>query len=345
MKIDTVLLQTEATVSDAALKKMAGEGKHNTYHGVRDYSCYLYRIDGDPRQPLIKYTVENKKLTVLVPSLPRLVTGSCMNPLNEGQRDQVYQALTQCLGSVGIEAGNPAHWQINRLDVYHDFQVGEHNIKDYLDALSKVSLPRYETHHYSGTVEYRSGSKRHYSYNKHKKCVDEDNSSVEIEQSKGVLRYEVQYSGAELKSNRRTRTRRFEEVLSDEVTGNLIEKYFRTIPAANLTIATASDIQHVLANEYGSSTAIRLMGFIYAYARRQLDGLSAETVYRSLRQIQQAGVAPVIGTRQLEPLVLPFGTQQPNESELHDDAVIGLSSTPVASENDLERYFSDNEVI
>jgi hypothetical protein len=307
MKIDTVRLETKVVLSKDILSRMASEGRYNTYHNKRDYNCYMYWINGDSRLPLIKYTAENQKLTIVVPSLPRLVTGSCMVPLSNGHREQVMAALKQCLGELRIEAADPSEWIVRGLDTYHDFHVGEQYVMDYLLAISRVYIPRYKLQNDNGeTVKFSCGSKEHYFYNKHQRCIDKNDTAEDIERSRGVLRYEVGYNATELSRDAHIPSLKFGDICTDEITEHLIEKYFSTVPMTNLYVSAAREMQEILTAVHGASKAIRLMGFVSAYERQALDGLDQRTIYRNLELIKQAGLAPVIGTRRLPPLRLPF---------------------------------------
>lgn len=308
MKIDTLELETKVALNEETLSILKSVN-HHTYHhnGNKEYLCYRYTLEGYPCKVTIKYTVQNQKLKVYVPSLPKLVTGSSVIPLNDRYRDHVFSAIEGCLGSIGIEAEPIPEWLVRRMDTYHDFQVGDH-VTDYIMALSKVRIAKYKTTQVSEeSVYFSCDSKHQYFYDKQKKLIDEGGVSQEdIERSRGILRYEVRHKTDDFYRDRSIESHKFGDLCTDEVTGALIVKYFSTLPIANLSVSSANEAQRKLAELYGAGAAIRLMGFIDAYGRNALDGVSRRTQIRFLNELKTAGVSPILGMVDLPPLTLPF---------------------------------------
>ena len=234
-----------------------------------------------------------------------------MIPLDDSNREQVFTVIADCLRSIGIEAAPISEWIVRRMDTYHDFQVGD-RVTDYISALSKIRISRYKTQPVLGeSVDFSCDSKRHYFYDKQiKLCNERDVTQEDIEQSQGILRYEVRHKAVDMYRERLIKTREFGELCTDEITGSLISKYFNMLPIANLSISTANEVQKILMDIHGTSAAIRLMGFIDAYGRGALDGIDPRTQIRYLKELRLAGVSPIIGTVDLPPLSLPFATYQ-----------------------------------
>jgi hypothetical protein len=321
MKIDTVRLETTAIVSTDTLHKMKEQGKCNTYRTIRkDYNCYEYRVGNDRRLPLIKYTVENQKLSILVPSLPRLVTDSSMIPLNHSHLEQVFSALTGCLDELKIEAAHPSKWVTKQLDCYHDFQVGEANVPDYISALGKNHIARSKRISYDNeSVTWKNSSSSHGFYNKHQACIDKGDTPEDIELSKGILRYEAGYKATELNRDARIPSLKFEDICKEGIVSYLLEKHFNMIPMTNLHVTTEGRMFEILTAKYGSSNALRLIGLVRALERGDLIDLSDRTIQRNLEMIRSAGLAPIIGMRRLEPLFLPSQRQNIIELKGHLD--------------------------
>lgn len=326
MKIDTIELETKATLSPETLSILSSTD-HNTYHkGTGEYLCYKYILEGYPCKVTIQYTVQNKKLRVNIPSLTKLVTGSSVIPLSDSDRDHVYSVIAHCLASIGIEAEPISEWSVRRMDTYHDFQVGDW-VTEYISALSKVHIAKYKTIAVMGeSIQFKCGSKEHLVYDKHKKLLNERGVTQEdIERSRGILRYEVRHKATDLSRVKGIESRKFGDLCTDEMTGSLIAKYFNKLPIANLRISTANEVHKKLEDLYGAGPAIRLMGFINAYGRKDLDNISRRTLIRYLNELRVAGVSPILGTMDLPPLTLPFanietvatviGSRQEGDSE------------------------------
>ncbi|MFF2909769.1 hypothetical protein [Paenibacillus sp. NPDC057934] len=315
MKIDTLNLETRAPLSRETLRLLRATDHHTYYkeNGSR-YVCYSYTLQGYPCRVMIFYTEQNQRLRINIPSLPKLITGSSLIPLDDSSRDEVFSAISDCLGSIGIHEVDPiSEWNVRRMDTYHDFQLGD-KVSSYLAALSNTQIARYTTISVLGeSVNFKCDSKEHYCYNKQKKLLTERGYTQEdVERSAGIMRYEVRHKAGDLNRDNRVPSLKFGEICTDEVTGALVEKYFNTLPIANLSVSTATEIQKKLAEFYGTSTVFRLMGFIDAYRRNAIDEINPRTKIRYMDQLRAVGVSPIIGIEDLPPLILPFASSPPS---------------------------------
>ncbi|AIQ37207.1 hypothetical protein R50345_22750 [Paenibacillus sp. FSL R5-0345] len=318
MKIDTLELETMVALSSETLSILKSTDHHTYHHNDnKDYLCYRYTLEGFPCKVTVKYTVQNQKLKVCIPSLPKLVTGSSVMPLNDSNRYSVYSTIEGCLGSIGIEADPIPEWTVRRMDTYHDFQVGD-QVTAYIVALSKVRIAKYKTKPVAEeSVYFSCDSKQHYFYDKQNKLFDECGVTQEdIERSKGILRYEVRHKTDDFYRDKSIDSHKFGDLSTDKVTGALIAKYFNMLPTANLRVSSANEAQRKLADLYGAGAAIRLMGFIDAYGRNALDGISRRTQIRYLNELKTAGVSPILGMVDLPPLTLPFSANEATISDL-----------------------------
>ncbi|RIU93426.1 phage/plasmid replication domain-containing protein [Oceanobacillus picturae] len=308
--IDSIRIKTKGVVSTNTRNKMAEQQKVTTHRNPDEsvYNTYKYRLGGpgDNRMPLLLYTQESGKIELSIPSLPYFIQGSCLTPIREADVPLFYQKISERLAEELDYAVEETidNWIVPKMDIYHDFHVGN-DVRNYLRALKEVSVPTYKTWNINNeTVYWRNGSRDIKFYDKHVECIEARKTAMEIEQSEGVLRFEVQLKTSDIQSGVKDGAVTLGTLMSEEVTNNLLNKYLSKIDMNNLLITTEEEMRTTLAERYDSKRAHDIVSFIKAKQSGYGEVISRSTEHRYMTDLRRVGLAPVIAEKQLPPLAI-----------------------------------------
>lgn len=306
--IDTIRIKTTGAISTSVCNRMAEQQKVTTYRNPDNtiYNTYKYRLGGarDNRMPLLLYTKESGKIELSIPSLPYFINGSCLEPIQQTEVPFVYKKLTDNLEEeLDLKVEETVDkWLVPSMDIYHDFHVGN-DVSNYLIALRGVSVPTYKTWNINNeTIYWRNGSRDIKFYDKHVECIEERKTAIEIEQSKGVLRFEAQLKAKDIQPDIDGGAVTLGNLLLEQVTNTLLNKYLSKIDMNNLLITTEEEMRLTLTDKYGVKKAHDIVSFIKAKQNGYDQFVSRSTEHRYLTELKRVGLAPVIGQKQLNPL-------------------------------------------
>jgi hypothetical protein len=191
------------------------------------------------------------------------------------------------------------------MDVCWNFHVGE-LVADYIQAFSNIYLPRYTTRTYGGgeTVEWSNKSKRMGFYDKEKEVRKRKRDEQVIEMAKGILRFEVNLKGYDLKQI--SPKKWAGELLTERVAKHFLRSNINKLGLDKpFTISNQLEVARKLCEVYGNNKAQQLLGFILL---RQLLGevgmkqLSKSTYDRRIKSLSKLGLAPIFSTKELPSL-------------------------------------------
>lgn len=306
--LDTIRIKTRGVIGTRARKKMQEQQKVTTHRNPDNsiYNTYRYRLGGagDNRMPLLLYTQESGKMELSIPSLPYFFQGSCLTPIQQADVPFIYEMLTNKLEEeLGLTVEETLEsWMVPKMDIYYDFHVGN-EVRNYLRALKEVSIPTYKTWNINNeTVYWRNGSRDIKLYDKHVECIEDRKTAMEIEQSNGVLRFEVQLKANDIQTDLNEEVVTFGKMMSQQVIDSFLNKYLTKINMNNLQITTEEEMRTTLADSYGYKRAHDIVSFIKAKQDGYDDAISRTTEHRYLKDLKRIGLAPVIGQKQLAPL-------------------------------------------
>lgn len=307
--VDTIEARINQNLNDQSIKIMTNQKTHTIHRnaGGTIYNSYTYRLGGgnDDRLPLIKYTHENGNLRLLIPSLPYFMFGSSLIKIGGESVPIIFEKITKMMKEeldveLEVDIGD---WKVTRLDLYHDFQVGK-DVRYYLDSLCNINVPTYVSGNIGRqTVFWRNDSREIKFYDKHTECVSKNKTEIEIEQSRGILRFEVGTKTGDFYELLDESAVILKNVLSKQITGKMLSKFLNRIDMNNLLVTTEGDMRTILTEKYKSAVeAHNIVSFIKANQEGYDSGLSRTTKHRYHKKLKDAGLAPIIGERKLRPL-------------------------------------------
>jgi len=302
--IDTLVLTTHGHIPENNLRKMSAP---TTYHHDHDddlkYTFYRYK-PVNTYDPHIGYTLETRKLTITIPSVPRFLYNTGLIMMDDEMVPLFYTKLRRYLvNELGVESLPPtSEWEVGKLDIYEDFNLGD-DVPYYIEALRQVRLPKYKEGNYRNeTVYWRSGSKEIKFYDKHLAAIDKGEPREVIEQCRGIMRFETGINRQEI--SRFAGSTVLGDIFKESVMLPLMQQHLNRLNVMGLQITTKSEICRRLYARYGSAKAMKLAQFIELQQMGFETDLSYITIYRYRQDITNAGIAPVIATRELPPLII-----------------------------------------
>lgn len=258
-------------------------------------------------------------------SVPKMLYGTNTVTVTDGDVTRVLNGITDFASGVAGVDFDAMTANVGRVDISHNFQVGEAETYAYLSALRGASMPRMVRRVIDdGTVDFTNGSQKVCVYAKHAetahlakqgKATDED-----VRRAVGVLRVEHRYlnSGAckRLAERLELPDRRADTLLRSFVTETVMDDTMKDL-GLDKAIESGDSRLALLRERYGFGTAYqRLAGFLALCDEHGADNLvrlgvvSERTFYRQRREAEAAGawlVSPV--KRTLPPLRLVRNTQ------------------------------------
>lgn len=287
---------------------MKENGKHNTWHhsNQRDYDCMQYLIGNDRQMPLVKHTEQNQKIRIEIPCVPYFLFGKSLERVEDCHADAFANSLVQRLtDELGVELFRPpTEWMVTGMDIKHDFALGE-LLPDYLRTLSRVQIKRYKTIPIvNEEVAWRNKSGREIKfYDKHRQCIDKKKSLEDLEMSKGIGRFEVAISPSDVRRDYGLQVVTLADVFKSSVTEHFVNKFLGLLDMDSLMISTERDILEALKAHYTPTMARKLVEYLRAIESGAHQDYPSRTSARYNAQLKNAGVAPVLATKKLPPLI------------------------------------------
>ncbi|WNF37183.1 phage/plasmid replication protein [Bacillaceae bacterium IKA-2] len=311
--IDTIEIRTNGPLQKRTLEKMAAQKTSVTFNNPSHshYTTYQFRFGGgkDDRMPLLKYTKENQNIKLIIPSLPYFILGSSLRKIEQSNVTLVYEKIAGILSDeLGVKIINRIdEWNVTKADLYFDFQV-ENDVGYYIKALSTVPIQGYKTGNIAKeTVYWQNNSRDIKFYDKHSECVAKQKNKVDIELSKGILRFEVSVTPKEFTATIDCEEPKLNHFLSEKRTNELLTKYLSRVNMDNLYITTEGEMRSILTEKYGAGMAHNIVSYIKAM-HDGYKSVSRATMYRYNVLLKAEGLAPILGEKQLKPLSI-FGNQ------------------------------------
>jgi hypothetical protein len=303
MLIDTIILTTRGIIDEDHLRLM--KQRHYVYDGI-DSMIYTYpntrRMQSN--QVYVLYVKGNHHLRIHIPSISRFYFGTSAIMMEERLAPWFFNKLhNHLVKELGVtELPHPSEWKVTKMDIYYDFDVGS-NAPSYIEALRQKPIGGYKRIMYENeSIYWKCKSRELKVYNRHANSIDKKWDGRDIRLCEGILRFEVTVKKAELIKKFGGNT--FGEVIHEDVIYELLQHHFGRLKVSNLAISTAGVVLQQLCERYSEDKALKLFGYIVALSQQRTVKLSAKTISRYYKDIQAAGVAPVIGTTTLPPLVI-----------------------------------------
>jgi hypothetical protein len=207
-------------------------------------------------------------------SLPKLIYGNNVQMLTEADIPRALDKITVCASDVvGVEF---EAWTANvgRLDVPHNWRVGETETHYYLTALRNNAVyPRLTTKRIikDTTVDWSNSSEKVIAYSKHVETADLAKqgraTDADVRESVGILRVEHRFLNSSAcrrlaKDWMKLPDRRAEHLLSASVAETVMQETIDKLGLSNPVESSDSRIE-LLREYYGlGSTFFRLRGFV-----------------------------------------------------------------------------------
>lgn len=190
-----------------------------------ELKTYL-QFKGD-KLPFIYYSTASSIL-IIEASIPKLLYGENISIVKQNDIGNFFAIVEQELSEMFGVKINPTEWNVLRIDVCWNFQVGR-QITDYIKKLSQQQLPKMTTSviNQVETVMFHNKSRKIIFYDKEKESRAKRNMPDVVERAKGVLRLEIRPSRYDMKKYSSTR----------KAVDLLTKDFFRfvTEPILNLT--------------------------------------------------------------------------------------------------------------
>lgn len=238
-----------------------------------------------------------------ISSLPNLVHGSNVQPVNEADIEQAWELVSDYTSAVSDRDFDARTAQVCRMDVCHNFYVGETNIVPYVSSVDSVSIPRMNRHPYNDTTAQFESKSRHeklMAYGKYRQMRKERIGTPDDQKKAlGVLRLEHRFDGDAVKrlAKKHRLMRRADSLIVASVAHSVLE---RDMEVLNLNKAKAGydDRIDALVKAYDNGRIVqRLAGFLYLLDRYgenfyQIPELncSRSTYHDNARLCRNAGV-------------------------------------------------------
>lgn len=304
--IDTLHIKTQGVIPPKQLQVLAMNGRWNTYRprhhrSTNDYDRYEARIGSI----VIKHTVQNQNLEIEIDSCGDFLFGNSMAPFLDEHVPAFMEKLERLLIEfTNVELFAPlADGDITRLDAKRDFGVGD-ELKDYLTVIGKHDVPNHTKNILGGgnTIQFENTSRTMKCYNRYANCLKKRKSTEETEMSKGVLRFEVMPKGSELRERLGMDKVTLGSVLISSITNELLSAYLDMFNLSKVNISTENDMYRALCAHSNRTKANNIISYLRAVEHGRGDDFSRTTRYEYEKCLAAAGLAPVIGTKNLPPL-------------------------------------------
>ena len=256
-------------------------GKSLTEHGDVEQRFTI----SDKQIPYIDYHDLKQRLIVHV-SIPKFLFGDNVTLVKESDLTLFWAKLSSRLYDLlGIQM-NKQDWQVSRLDVCWNFNVGE-RVEDYIKHLSSKHLGRRRTclYNQNQTIEFRSKSSSIKFYDKAKECKNGKLPDEIIQKAMGLLRMEVQESSYHLRQYSKERK------AVDLLTVNYFKRTILKVEPLLRFAATEMEMSFDWMKKQKITDVERAIGFsalLEHFSEAELKELFAPaTYYKRLKLVQQ----------------------------------------------------------
>lgn len=309
--IDTMKLQTTKELSESAIRKMEEWGKSNIYGNGRikgKYNHFQYMLLNDRNMPMVKYTKENRKLTVEVPSCPFFLNGNSLLKIRNNDKSPLLEKLKSLLREdLNIDASNLEHWRVINMDMYYDFSLGI-DLPDYIHAMREIVINNYDRKEINNqTLSWDNHSREIKFYDKHAACLRKKKSKEEVEMSKGVGRLEISVKQAELRNTVGKIEASLGDVFDEALVYSLLQKHFTKIQPGPVLTTTERQAYETLSSMYSNTRTRNLMSYIHAVAEGKKKRYPRSTAALYDKYLKKAQVPPLFSKRELPALFIPNG--------------------------------------
>lgn len=236
---DTVKLAILLMLSESELENIDWT-QINTTQTSGSRTVFLTLHDADYKGcPRIRYTFKeddpSKCWLKVEVSVPTFLNGSNVYELDEGDIDIFFRVLRKYLANklkISVSRVPPLNQSVvEKVHVCKNFNVG-HMKQHYLKALSKCTIPRYQTHNYFSvgsdkveSVEWKASKKKEKVYDKEAEIRQQrkyPGKSRHENKAKGLLRYEIELSDFDIRQI--NHDRKAEDVLDIKVAAQILQR-------------------------------------------------------------------------------------------------------------------------
>lgn len=288
---DTVVIKANNVHIDLELIKKLNTDKPHTYviHDTGEIAT-TYKLH-DEQLPYIKYNDGFHTLIIQV-SIPNFLYGNNVILITEEDIPIFFNRLQQRLYELFSITISHDEWTAERTDICWNFQVGN-KVTDYMNMLSKQKLPRRNTLTYNHieTVYFKNGTSQLKFYDKEKERIKKKASAELIEQSKGILRLEIEPSNKEMRKF--SPTRKAIELLNPTFFTYMVERFLSQIeyPVTAETI----DLSWLLEHKKDISKIETLLAFQFLqqhYNETTLSNLYQYSTYNNRKKLAKKMTIP-----------------------------------------------------
>ncbi|WP_339217728.1 hypothetical protein [Ornithinibacillus sp. FSL M8-0202] len=198
-------------------------------------------LRGDELQgePVIHYTYKefepSKSWLKVELSIPKFLNGTNVYELGHNDIDVLNKVIRKYL-SIKLKLDLSRipfleSYTVEKVHICKNFYVGN-NVKHYLKALTSLTIPKYKRREYTGTgtgnfdsVEWIAKKRKEKVYDKKEEVMqqkDYESKKRHVERAKGILRYEIELSDADIRSI--SPGRKATDVLRPEVATKFLQK-------------------------------------------------------------------------------------------------------------------------
>ncbi|MGG3693496.1 phage/plasmid replication domain-containing protein [Heyndrickxia ginsengihumi] len=159
-------------------------------------------------------------------SIPKLLYGNNIQEVTEQDIDRFFNIIDSKIDELFKTKVEREQWQVYRLDFCKNFKMdNQKQVTQYINSLSKIKLPRKQTITYGQeTASFKNKSQTVNFYDKLAEMKKNKAGNDLLEQSKGILRFEIQCRKDTLKQYENKRKavdlltqEMFEQVMSEQL--------------------------------------------------------------------------------------------------------------------------------
>lgn len=196
---DTVVMRARAVQLESEWLRNMTNCKTVTFYNEETGALHSRYEIYDEQLPYIKYYDSSQTLIIQV-SIPKLLYGNNVTLITEEDIPVFFERVQQRLQQLFSITIPSSEWSIIRADICWNFHVGK-EVGEYISTLSKQKMPFKHTRSYNQqqTVEFYNKSSRIMFYDKQQEMKRDKVSPELIEQSKGILRLEINSSDNDMK--------------------------------------------------------------------------------------------------------------------------------------------------
>jgi hypothetical protein len=208
----------------------------------------------------IKYNPNWNRLMVNV-SIPKLLYGNNIAEINENDIDRFFNIVHKKINDLFHKEVDREHWQVYRLDFSKNFKLeNQKQVTSYIHNLSKIKLSRKQTITYGQeTVSFKNRSQIVNFYDKLAEMKHNKVDNNLLEQSKNVLRFEIQCKKDVLKQY--TKKRKAVDLLTNEMYQQVMNDILERVNTKLENIHNESDIDPALFDIFTYSKLEKIYAF------------------------------------------------------------------------------------